>query len=237
VEKFIVADDVQVVDVAGLYGLLSVQGPTAGQAIERLAWFQEVPPRAGQFVKYVDAALGEIYLANQPRVGSTGYDLFVPADSLGTVAERLRPVVEAGGGRSCGWQALEVARIEAGIPRFGADMDEKTLPQECGIESRAVSYSKGCYIGQEVLNRIHTQGHVNRQLRLLRLPEGMAPLPVKGDKLFHEGKEVGHVTSVAAAPSGRKTALGYVRREAIEAKAELVLQTAAGQWPAVVCRI
>ena len=73
-----------------------------------------------------------------------------------------------------GWQAFETARIEAGIPRFGVDMDETNLPLECGIESRAVSYNKGCYIGQEVINRIHSFGHVTRELRGLRLADPQA---------------------------------------------------------------
>ena len=76
-----------------------------------------------------------------------------------------------------GWQAFETARIEAGIPRFGVDMDETNLPLECGIESRAVSYSKGCYIGQEVINRVHSFGHVTRELRGLRLADDLQSLP------------------------------------------------------------
>ncbi len=86
------------------------------------------------------------------------------------MADKLIAAAKQIGGRACGWQAFETARIEAGIPRFGVDMDETNLPLECGIESRAVSYNKGCYIGQEVINRIHSFGHVNRELRGLRLP-------------------------------------------------------------------
>ncbi len=123
-----------------------------------------------------DTTLGEIYLMNQPRLAVRGgFDLFVPSLALAAVADKLVAAAksigglvapkQSEGGRACGWTALELARIEAGIPRFGADMDETNIPLECGIEARAVSYTKGCYIGQEVLNRIHSIGHVNRELR------------------------------------------------------------------------
>jgi folate-binding protein YgfZ len=109
-------------------------------------------------------------------------------------------------------------------------MDETNIPLECGIEARAVSYSKGCYIGQEVINRIHSVGHVNRELRRLRLADDLAVLPVKGDKLFHDGKEVGYVTSAVKSPVLKaNVALGYVRREVNKAGTELVLRMAAGE--------
>ena len=78
----------------------------------------------------------------------------VPVPALAAVWEQLRAAVQSFGGRAAGWDAFEIARIEVGIPRYGADMDETHLPPECGIENRAVSYQKGCYIGQEVLNRL-----------------------------------------------------------------------------------
>jgi folate-binding protein YgfZ len=220
-EKFIVSDDVQVVDVASLYGLLSVQGPKADAVIKALGIFPEPPAKSFQSAKISDTTLGEIYLMNQSRapgiagIPPASFDLFVPTDSLGAVADKLIAAAKSLGDRACGWEAFEIARIEAGIPRFGADMDETNIPLECGIESRAVSYNKGCYIGQEVINRIHSIGHVNKELRGLRLAEGLKTLPQKGDKLFHDGKEVGYVTSaVKSLALKANIALGYVRREA-----------------------
>jgi folate-binding protein YgfZ len=183
-------------------------------------------------VKISDTTLGEMYLMNQPRIvlteGGTGgvtlgFDLFVPAGSLGAVADKLIAAAKSVGGQACGWDAFEIARIEAGVPRFGADMDESNIPLECGIEARAVSYNKGCYIGQEVINRIHSVGHVNKELRGLRLADELKQLPAKGDKLFHGGKEVGQVTSAVISPTlGANIALGYVRREANAPGTELV---------------
>jgi folate-binding protein YgfZ len=117
-------------------------------------------------------------------------------------------------------------------------MDESNLPQEAGIEVRAVSYTKGCYVGQEVLNRLHTLGHVNKALRSLHLPAGLKALPAKGDKLFYQGKEVGYITSATASPTLKSTvALGYVRREANQVGTELAVRTATLETPAAVVAV
>src|SRR5271170_4243379 len=212
-EKFIVADDVQIVDAAPHYGLLSVQGPKAQEVIRALNLFPEIPTQQLGSIKISDVTLGEIYLANNPRLGTSGFDLFVPNNSLGAVTDKLIAAAKQIGGRAVGWAAFETARIEAGIPRFGADMDETNIPLECGIESRAVVYNKGCYIGQEVINRIHSVGHVNRELRGLRLANDLKTLPARGDKLFFNTKEVGYITSAVKSPLFGNIALGYARRE------------------------
>jgi folate-binding protein YgfZ len=226
-EKFIVADDVQIVDAAPHYGLLSVQGPKAAEVIGMIGLGNDAPKSERSIVKISDATLGDIYLAKMPRLSQSGFDIFVPNHSLGAVADKLIAAAKRVGGRACGWTAFETVRIEAGIPRFGADMDETNLPMECGIESRAMSFNKGCYIGQEVLNRVHTIGHVTKELRGLRLADDLKTLPRKGDKLFHGDKEIGYVTSAVKSPAlNANIALGYVRREANQMGAELTLQTA-----------
>jgi folate-binding protein YgfZ len=239
-EKYIVADDVQLVDVAPLYGLLSVQGPKADTVVGAAGLFgvpssqkrdspdrvnAELPTKPLTFVHTSDATLGEIYLVNNRRFGgTTGFDLFVPINSLHAVADKLIAAAKEVGGRACGWTAFETARIESGIPRFGADMDETNIPLECGIEAQAISYNKGCYIGQEVINRIHSIGHVTRQLCGLRLADDLKTLPARGEKLFKDGKEVGYITSVVFSPTLKANiALGYVRREAGESGSNLEL--------------
>jgi folate-binding protein YgfZ len=228
--KYIVADDVQIVDAAPHYGLLSVQGPHAETSVQALGLFAEIPKKPFASVKISDATLGEIYLANNARLGTAGWDLFVPNQSLGAVADKLVAAANRTGGRACGWQAFETARIEAGIPRFGVDMDETNIPLECGLEARAITYTKGCYIGQEVINRIHSVGHVNRELRSLRLGDDLKNLPQRGDKLFHIGKDAGYVTSAVRSPLlNANIALGYVRREANQIGTELTVHTAEGE--------
>ncbi len=237
-EKFIVADDVQIVDVAPHYGLLSVQGPRAVEIIRALNLFPEIPTQQLDSIKISDATLGEIYLTSNSRLGTSGFDLFVPNNSLGAVADKLIAAAKQVGGRAVGWTAFETARIEAAIPRFGADMDETNIPLECGIESRAIVYNKGCYIGQEVINRIHSVGHVNRELRGLRLADDLKRLPARGDKLFHAGKEVGYVTSAVKSPAlNANIALGYVRREANQIGTELILKMESGESAAKIVEL
>ncbi|TSA41487.1 MAG: aminomethyl transferase family protein [Verrucomicrobiales bacterium] len=234
-EKYIVADDVQIVDVTPHYGLLSVQGPMAEEAVRSLALFSEIPSQPFNSVKVSDATLGEIYLMNHARLPGSGFDLFIPVAALVTVADKLIQSAKSVGGRACGMSAFEIARVEAGIPRFGVDMDETNIASECGIEGRAISYNKGCYIGQEVLNRIHSIGHVNRELRGLRLATDVKTLPARGDKLFHGDKEVGHITSaVFSSKQNCVVVLGYVRREANETGTELTLRSSAGESVAAV---
>lgn len=229
-EKYIIADDVQVVDASPHYGLLSVQGPKAETVVPGLGLVTELPAKPFEFVTVHNATLGEIYVMNHPRTGTAGFDLFVPTPALGAVMDKLIAAAKDAGGRACGWQALESARLEAGIPRFGADMDETNLAPEAGIETRAISYAKGCYIGQEVIARIRTYGQVTKALRGLRLADDLKELPARGDKLFHDGKEVGYITSaMASAALKGNIALGYVRKEANQVGMDLLLKTVNGE--------
>jgi folate-binding protein YgfZ len=232
-EKFIIAEDVQIIDASPQYGLLSVQGPKAGEVVAGVSPQFIVPTKAMAVAKVAEAALGEIYLVSHPRSGSHGVDLFVPVAAMKDAAERLL----ARGGRLCGWQALETARIEAGVARFGADMDETNLAPEA-LDTRAISYSKGCYIGQEVIARIRTYGQVAKSLRRLKFGgEGKEP-PPKGTKLFHGNKEVGNITSAVWSPTVKAIiALGYVRREANQTGTKLEARTLAGSVAAEIVEL
>jgi folate-binding protein YgfZ len=234
-EKYIIADDVQVVDVAPHYGLLSVQGPKAGQVVRGTGLDFDWPAKPMSFTGLKDATLGEVYCMNVSRGLAQGYDLFVPMPALGIAGEKLVAAVKGIGGRPSGWQALETVRIEAGIPRFGADMDETNLPPETGIDARAISYNKGCYIGQEVIARIRTYGQVAKSLHGLRLSDGLQELPRKGDKLFHGEKEVGYITSAVVSPTLKANiGLGYVRKEHNQAGTELAVRAAWGESAAKI---
>jgi folate-binding protein YgfZ len=119
---------------------------------------------------------------------------------------------------------VELRRIEAGVPRWGAELDDRILPAEAGLDRTHVSFSKGCYPGQEPVARLHFRGHPNRGLRVLELEQ--APQP--GTELVHEGRTVGRVTSAARRPDGSVVALGYVRTEVPEgARLELADPAAA----------
>jgi folate-binding protein YgfZ len=223
-ERFIVADDVAVVDVKPHVGLLSVQGPRATEALGTLNLVPSLPDRPFASVTATAQDTGEMVVVNVPRFGTSGYDLFVSVAGIPVMFERLREAVSRVGGRTCGWQAMELARIEAGIPRFGQDMDDSNIPLESGLEERAVNYSKGCYIGQEVINRIHTIGQVAKALRGLHLDRTLATLPPRGARLFHDGKDVGQITSAIVSPTlGFPVAMGYVRREVNQPGTRLTL--------------
>ena len=120
-----------------------------------------------------------------------------------------REVLDAGLRPTLGDEELELRRVEAGVPRWGREIDQRILPAEAGLESTHVSFSKGCYPGQEPVARLHFRGHPNRGLRVVELDE----LPEYDAPLVHDGREVGRVTSAARRDDGSVVALAYVRTE------------------------
>ncbi len=223
-EKFIIAEDVQIIDASAHYGLLSVQGPKAAEVLGKC------PENAMMIAKIEHPAFGEIYLANHSRWRGAGFDLFVPVTAMKEMAGQLL----SRGGRLCGWQALETVRMEGGIPRFGADMDETNLAPEA-LDERAISYSKGCYIGQEVIARIRTYGQVAKSLRVFKLEGEVRDLPEKGAKILLDEKESGYVTGAIRSPAWKAViALGYLRRGAGEKGGKLFVQTTDAKVPAEI---
>jgi aminomethyltransferase len=137
---------------------------------------------------------------------SLGVELAGPAEAVADAWVRVRQ----DGASPIGADALELLRIDAGVPRLGAELDETVFPAEAGVVERAVSFTKGCYLGQETVARMHYRGHPNRRLRRLTF-EGAAPAAPAS--LRDGEREVGRVTSAATLPDGRTVGLGYVRRE------------------------
>ena len=152
-------------------------------------------------------------------------------DVVGAAAEVTAWV--AGAGLRVGTpEELEVLRIEAGVPKLGVDVDDATIPQEAFLEVDAVSFTKGCFIGQELVCRIDSRGHVNRFLRRLAIPGGV--VPPHGAEVLLGDKSVGHVTSAVAVPGeDRAVALAMVRRE-VEPPAEVEIHSAGTTTPATV---
>jgi folate-binding protein YgfZ len=221
-EKFLVADDVEICDVQPQFGLLSLQGPKAGEALSTLGIETHPPGTALAITRTEDPTLGTLFIANHARVGTAGFDLFVEDASLPAIADKLARAVQEVGGCPAGWEALEIARIEAGIPRCGQDMSEKNLAPETGVENRAISYKKGCYIGQEVLNRLHTFAEVKRRLVRLEMDETVPT----GTALTHDGKDIGLITSSATLPGEkRNVGLAYIRKPHDEAGTQLSTST------------
>jgi folate-binding protein YgfZ len=118
-------------------------------------------------------------------------------------------VVDSGLAPTLSEEELELRRIEAGVPRWEREIDDRILPAEAGLDETHVSFSKGCYPGQEPVARLHFRGHPNRALRVLELEE----LPEHDASLLHDGREVGRVTSAARREDGTVVAVAYVRTE------------------------
>ncbi len=148
-------------------------------------------------------------IARVPEMDLEGFEIFLPTDAAALLEARLK----AAGISEGSLETWEIARVESGRPQWGADMDDSTLPQEANFdELGAISYTKGCYIGQETVARVHFRGHVNRFLRKLRFVT--RPAPPKGAELVDEGgKVIGELRSVALSPRFGGVALGMVRRE------------------------
>jgi folate-binding protein YgfZ len=121
-----------------------------------------------------------------------------------------REVLDAGLEATLSEEELELRRIESGVPRWEHELDDRILPAEAGLDQTHISFSKGCYPGQEPIARLHFRGHPNRRLRVLELDE---VLPKYDAPLLHEGREVGRVTSAARRADGSVVALAYVRTE------------------------
>jgi folate-binding protein YgfZ len=144
--------------------------------------------------------------------GEEGFDLIVPVAELEKIARRLDSLAPQFGAVWAGQEAFEILRVEAGIPRYGKDFSEDNLILETNLDTTHVSYTKGCYLGQEIVERVRSRGHVNRKLRGLVLDDQR---PARhGDAIIAGEKQVGTVTSSVLSPElARAVALGTVHRD------------------------
>jgi len=216
-ERFIVADDVELETSATMTPLIGVEGPQAAQVIGRLVG--EPPPRAERLALHRAHFQGDpLFVLSASENDHTGYLLCGSA----ALAAPLFAAACAAGAVPVGLEALNVLRVEAGIPWSGIDMDEDVLLMETGLE-RAVSFTKGCYLGQEVVERIAARGHVNRKLCGLLVEGGT--VPPRGSLVSDGEREVGHITSgVRSVALDRVIALGYVHRNRLEPGNRLKIQ-------------
>jgi len=191
-----VGREVEVEDVSGEWSILSVIGPAAAE-------MAGTSPLAPEHVQRFYEREGVELLAVATDLG---LDLIVRTGG----AQELRELLRRSGAAEVTEPATEILRVEAGRPRFGREMTTATIPQEAGIDERAVSFTKGCYIGQETVARLHYRGKPNRHLRGLRLEGPVAD----GDAIAFGEREVGTVGTAVLSPSLGPIALAIVRREA-----------------------
>ncbi len=205
-DRFLISEQVELADRTQEFAQLHVAGPRAPALLEALTSGTLTSLQEYQHVS-LPVAGATCQLRRRDMLGLPGYDVIVPKDKAPAVWEAL----VSAGAKPAGTEAYEVLRIEAGTPVYGQDIDETNLPQEVGRVERTVSFTKGCYIGQETVARIRTYGHVNRSL--VGLMFSISTRVASGTKLLRDGKEVGHVTSSAISPRlGTVIGLGYARR-------------------------
>ena len=211
-ERFIIADAVELHDRSDALTAIALEGPRALEMVSALLGDGELPTdNLAHQEKTLEGAT--IRVVKRSIAGGEGFELKFAPEAAALVGESLGALGVRFAARPAGLAALNAARVEAGIPWYGVDMVESTLVPEAGIETVAVSYTKGCYIGQEIIERIRSRGHVNRKLTGFFV-DGPA---MRDDKILDEGKEVGHLTSVVHSPRLNRTiALGFLRVEVIQ---------------------
>ena len=223
--RFVPAGEFFVTDASDELALLSLQGPQSMALLESLTGAQidatELKISEGQI------AGAKVLIATHSRCGETGFDVFVDAAAAANVKQAILESGANFGAREVGEAAFEIARIEAGLPREGVDAGEEYIILESELES-AVSYTKGCYLGQEVIARIHWRGQPAKRLRGLLIEGNDVPAP--GTELFAldgnmAGRRVGEITSAAMSFALKQPiALGYVHRYYLNAGTEFSLK-------------
>jgi folate-binding protein YgfZ len=216
-DNLIFAEDVRVSDASTAMGQVSVAGPAAAEAIARSLDTEAHRVESLATREHIDA--GGVTVARTDAAPVPTFDLFFPADQFSSVTQKLA----ASGAAEIGAGVFDTLRIEAGHPQFGADMATETIPLEAGLLERAISETKGCYVGQEIIVRVLHRGGGRVAKRLMRIdvaegvPVERAPA---GAVIVVDDREVGQITSAAWSPGrGRVVALGYVQRDALEASA------------------
>ena len=215
-DQFIFSEDVQIGDVTDTFAQIAVVGPDAATAVSAI--LSGVSADALRAMAEHGNARGEwaggaAIVTRVSDAGEAGFDLFVERAQ----ADALKAALAAAGAVELDDLTSEAVRIESGTPLFGRDMDEETIPLEAGIESRAISFTKGCYVGQEVIIRVLHRGHGRVARKLVGLTLDGDYLPEAGAVIRGGDREIGTVTSRTTSPTlNRPIALAYLHRDFVE---------------------
>jgi folate-binding protein YgfZ len=225
-ERFIITEDVQVKDITSGFVHLTLQGQQAAENIRDLfgITFADMKPLQHKM-------LGPTMILNRDRTGQSGYDMIIPSDE----AEAIWQGFLLRGVTPVGLDALEILRLEAGYPRYGVDVDENTIILEAGYKD-AISFNKGCYLGQEVVARATHIGRVNKNL--VQFQTDSDRVPSAKSKMVASGKEAGYVTSAAFSPSLKVVVgLGYAQRDFAKEGTKLLVESDKGPLATVITRL
>ena len=214
-DQFIFSEDVQLGDVSDEFAQVAVVGPSAAQIVEGL--LDDAPPVSlatlpehGNLRTRIAGSAAIVTRVTD--TGEPGFDLYVERAQASWLKDRL----SAAGAPELDEESAEVLRVEAGVPLFHRDMDEETIPLEAGIESRAISLTKGCYVGQEVIIRVLHRGHGRVARKLVGLKIDGEAVPAAGAAVMNGDRAAGEVTSgVRSLALGVPIALAYVQRDFI----------------------
>ena len=215
-DQFIFSEDVQLGDVTATFGQVGVVGPDAARVVSllmddspvtRLTALQEHGNIRGAI------AAEPAIVTRITDVGEPGFDIYVERAGIGALKARLADA----GAVELDPETADVLRVEAGVPEFHRDMDEETIPLEAGIEQRAISATKGCYVGQEVIIRVLHRGHGRVARKLVGLTLDGNTVPARGSIVKSDQKDVGEITSsVRSIALDKPIALGYLQRDFLE---------------------
>jgi folate-binding protein YgfZ len=229
-DRFVITEDVQIKDVSSEIVQLTVQGPRSSQIIKEALGVdvQDLKPLHHK-------PLGPSTIIRRDRTGEGGYDIFLPSVEAEAVWQGLLLKAPDLGLGPVGATALEILRVEAGYPKYGVDVDENTIVLEAGFKD-AISFTKGCYMGQEVVARATHIGRVNKQLIALEIAATHPPAARANLKIGDS--EAGFITSAAFSPGTRKVAgLGYANRDFAKEGTELTVEDGDKLLSAKVTRV
>jgi folate-binding protein YgfZ len=232
-DRYLIMEKVEIADRTTDFAQLMLVGPRAKEIVSAVAESSVPDPRS---LKHADLSISgaACRLICNGSLQVPGFELRVPASHTSAVWQRLWQLGQPIGLRPAGEQAYQTLRVEAGLPVYGLDIDESNLPQEVGRNKLAISFTKGCYLGQETVARIDALGHVNRHLVGLAMSDHRDP-PDLGAPIASGDKAVGNVTSAALSPIlNCAVALGYVRRGFERPGTELIIDSLGRQLRAVV---
>jgi folate-binding protein YgfZ len=233
-EKFIIMDDVTLTDESDLYGSVSLQGPKTAELLRALTPEINLDP-IPEF-SFIDTILGSIpaTITKHSFANTQSADIRVERNHLEPLWNLLFEKSRTLDGGPVGYTALNALRLEHAIPWFGYDFSDKQIPHEAGLENSHISYTKGCYTGQEIVERVRSRGQVNRRRVSLRFPNTNEPPPA-GTPLLADAKEVGAITSTSPLPhQSESIGMAYVRKEGAAPGTELTFTTPESSGQAVV---
>jgi folate-binding protein YgfZ len=231
-ERFTLAGDFRVKDLTSETAMLSVQGVKAVEVMRQALGDAAATVARAQVATAQLANGGEVNIIRATHTGEDGFDLLIDASQV----EILRETLTAAGAQPIGADTAETLRLEAGIPRFGIDMDETKVVTETNLDD-AVSFTKGCYIGQEIIARIKYRGHVAKKLTGVLLEDEVAI--ESGAKLLSaDDREIGSITSSTVSPCLQRTiALAYMKYDHLEPGTRVKIISSEREYQAAVAEL